>query len=82
MEGIESPVWDIADRMPVELPDEGEGSLTGDDVLTASRLRRDIEIDRYERAVMAMPKQARDRYMRSMHTAGVIMNIARNAGRF
>ena len=76
------PVWDIADRQPVELPDEGEGTLKGVDVLSASQFRRDIEIDRYEKAVMAMPKQSRDRYLRSMHTADVIMDIARNAGRF
>lgn len=77
----ENPVWDIIDRMPVEVPDY-EGTLNGDDLLDASQFRQDIEIDRYQRAVMAMPRPAMARFLRSMQTADVIVGIARNAGRF
>jgi len=70
------PVWDIRDRCAVTLPHEGE--LNGEDLLSATPFRQGIEIDRYERAVMAMPMPERGRFLRSMETADVIVAIVRH----
>lgn len=70
------PVWDIRDRCAVTLPYEGE--MNGEDLLKATPFRQDVEIDRYERAVRAMPVPERGRFLRSMETADVIVAIVRH----
>lgn len=82
MAHLDSPVWDIKDMHPVEVPDEsGASLLDGGEIKNVSQFRRDVELDRYEKAVMAMPKLAQARFIRSMQTAGAILRIIVNSGR-
>ena len=75
-----SEVWDIRDRCPVELPDLGEGTVEGEELLASSAFRQNVELDRYERAVSRMPPEKRRRFLRSMQTASAIMGLVRCSG--
>lgn len=71
-------MWDIRDREPVELPPAGADVF---EVIKMPQLSRNVELDRYERSVAAMPPVLRGRYLRAMSTAEQIMAIARHGVR-
>lgn len=68
-------IWDIKDRLPVELPDEDGDPIA---IMKMPPLSQAIAIDRYERAVRMMPRGARSRYLRFNATADVLVAIYRH----
>jgi hypothetical protein len=66
-------MWDIRDKAPVVLPDDGGGPIPTHPVM------RDIEIDRYERAVAMMSHPLRMRYYRFMNTIDILVEMFRQS---